>query len=318
VASSGGPRGLAGGRDNARVTTVAVIGLGAMGSRIARRILDAGHDVVVWNRTASKMRPLTDLGARPASTPAEAAAGAEAVITVVADPAALRDVIEGPEGVAAGAGPSTTVIQMSTVGLASVGQVADALPAGTGLLDSPVLGSVSEAESGSLAVFVGGPPELFERWSPLLAALGTPMHVGPHGAGTVAKLVANSTLFGVLGVLGEALSLAGKLGLSSEVTFEVLARTPLAAQADRRRSAVESGEYPLRFRLSLAAKDAGLILDAARSGAAELRLAEAMRRWFVDADEAGLGDQDYSVVLARIMASGGRWIAAQKGSDSMS
>jgi 3-hydroxyisobutyrate dehydrogenase-like beta-hydroxyacid dehydrogenase len=298
------------------VTTVAVIGLGAMGSRIARRILDAGHDVVVWNRSPSKMKPLADLGARPASTPAEAAGEAEAVITMVADPAALRDVIEGPEGVAAVAGPATTVIQMSTVGWASVREVAPALPAGTGLLDAPVLGSVTEAESGSLQVFVGGPSELFERWIPLLTVLGTPIHVGSLGAGTAAKLVANSTLFGVLGVLGEALSLARRLGLSDDAAFAVLAGTPLAAQAERRRPSVESGEYPLRFRLSLAVKDAGLILDAAWSTAAELRLAEAMRTWIVDADEAGLGDQDYSMVLARIIGSGGRWLAARDGSGS--
>jgi 3-hydroxyisobutyrate dehydrogenase-like beta-hydroxyacid dehydrogenase len=275
-----------------------------MGGSIARRLLDTGHDLVVWNRTAGRMKPLIDLGATPSATPAEAAGRAEAVITMVADPQALRDVTEGPDGVAAGAGASTTIIQMSTVGPESVSRLASLLASGTGLLDAPVLGSVSEAEAGSLRVFAGGPPELIERWTPLLSALGTPIQVGPLGAGTAAKLVANSTLLGVLGILGEALALARRLGLSGDVTFEVLAGTPLAAQAERRRTAIETGEYPLRFHVSLARKDADLILEAAASSGGDLRLGKAARTWFADADEDGLGELDYSAVLGYIMRSG--------------
>jgi 3-hydroxyisobutyrate dehydrogenase/2-hydroxy-3-oxopropionate reductase len=283
------------------MTTVAVVGLGGMGSRMARRFLDAGHDVVVWNRTPSKLGPLTERGAVAADTPAEASSRAEAVITMVADPAALREVTEGPEGVAAGAEPSTTVIQMSTVGLEPVTRLASALPVGTGLLDAPVLGSVAEAESGSLRIFVGGEPALVERWTPLLSRLGSPLHVGPVGAGSAAKLVANSTLFGVIGALGEALVLAKRLGLSQEAAFEVLASTPLAAQADRRRPSIESGEYPPRFSLALARKDADLILQAAAASGADLRVSEAARTWLADAQGAGWGDQDYSAVLAYML-----------------
>jgi 3-hydroxyisobutyrate dehydrogenase-like beta-hydroxyacid dehydrogenase len=271
---------------------------------MARRLLDAGHDLVVWNRTSTRLAPLTDLGATPAPTPAEAAGRAEAVITMVADPQALRDVTEGPDGVAAGAGASTTIIQMSTVGPESVSRLASVLPPGTGLLDAPVLGSLSEAEAGSLKVFAGGPRALIERWKPVLSALGTPINVGPLGAGTAAKLVANSTLLGVLGVLGEALALARGLGLSTDSTFEVLAGTPLAAQAERRRPAIETGEYPLRFHLSLGRKDADLILEAAASCGADLRLGKAALAWFADADEDGLGERDYSAVLGYILRPG--------------
>ena len=283
------------------MTTVAVVGLGAMGSRMVRRFLDAGHDVVVWNRTPSKVALLTDRGATAAKSPAEAARRAEAVVTMVADPAALREVTEGPEGVVAGAAPSTTVLQMSTVGVEPVTRLASALAAGTGLLDAPVLGSVAEAESGSLRIFVGGEPALVERWTPLLSTLGSPLHVGPVGAGSAAKLVANSTLFGVIGALGEALVLAKRLSLSQEAAFEVLASTPLAAQADRRRPSIESGEYPPRFSLALARKDADLILQAAAASGADLRVSEAARTWLADAQGAGWGDQDYSAVLAYML-----------------
>jgi len=283
------------------MTRVAVVGLGAMGSRIARRFIDAGHDVVVWNLTPSKVAPLTDRGAAAAHTPAEAARRAEAVVTMVADPAALREVTEGPEGVVAGAAPSTTVLQMSTVGVEPVTRLASELAAGTGLLDAPVLGSVAEAESGSLRIFVGGEPALVERWTPLLSTLGSPLHVGPVGAGSAAKLVANSTLFGVIGAIGEALVLAKRLGLSQEAAFEVLDSTPLAAQADRRRPSIESGQYPARFSLALARKDADLILQAAAASGADLRVSEAARTWLADAQGAGWGDQDYSAVLAYML-----------------
>lgn len=216
------------------MTTIAVVGLGGMGSRLARRLLDQGRDVLVWNRTSEKAVPLIELGATPVANPAEAAARADVVLTMVSDAAALRSVTEGASGLAEGAGPSLTIIQMSTVGLAALSRLADALPKGTQLLDAPVLGSIAEADRGSLTIFVGGERPQFERWIPLLSVLGSPVHVGPLGAGTAAKLVANSTLFGVLGVLGEALALADGLGLARVAAHVVLAATPLADQAERR------------------------------------------------------------------------------------
>jgi 3-hydroxyisobutyrate dehydrogenase-like beta-hydroxyacid dehydrogenase len=283
------------------VSVVAVVGLGAMGSRVARRLLDAGHELVVWNRTAGKAAPLGEAGAAAAATPAEAAARAEVVLTMVADPAALRDVTEGDDGVAAGVGEGATVIEMSTVGPDAVHRLGSVLGERAGLLDAPVLGSRSEAEEGTLKVFVGGPDELVARWTPLLSVLGSPLHVGPLGSGAAAKLVANTTLVGTIGVLGEALALAAGLGLSPEKAFEVLAATPLGPQAERRRESIESGEYPPRFALYLARKDAELVVAAAREAGVDVRLTEAARSWLADAEEAGLGDRDYSAVLARIL-----------------
>jgi 3-hydroxyisobutyrate dehydrogenase/2-hydroxy-3-oxopropionate reductase len=287
------------------VSVVAVVGLGAMGSRVARRLLDAGHELYVWNRTAERAAPLVEAGAVAVATPAEAAARAEAVLTMVADPAALRDVTEGEDGVAAGAGEGATVIEMSTVGPDAVRRLASVLGGRAGLLDAPVLGSRSEAEAGTLTVFVGGPDELVARWTPLLSVLGSPLHVGPLGSGAAAKLVANTTLVGTIGVLGEALALAEGLGLPRAKAFEVLAATPLATQAERRRELVESGEYPPRFALYLARKDAELVVSAAQQAGVDLRLTEAARSWLAVAEDAGLADRDYSAVLARILHRGG-------------
>ena len=272
---------------------VAVVGLGGMGSRIARRLLDAGHELTVWNRTREKAEALE---APVAASPAEAASRADVVITMVADPPALAAVTEGPEGVAAGADEATILIEMSTVGPAAVERLARVIPGP--LLDAPVLGSLNEAESGKLSIFVGGDENVFAHHRDLLETLGTPIYIGLSGSGAAAKLVANSTLITVIGALGEALALADALGLSREKAFEVLGTTALASQAERRRPSLESGEFPPRFPLRLARKDADLIAELGL----DLRLTEAGRSWLA---EAGDGDQDYSAVLLRILQAAG-------------
>ncbi len=283
------------------VTTVAVIGLGAMGGRSARRFLDAGHDVIVWNRTPGKVEELVKLGAASAENPADAARRAEVVITVVSDPEALRAVTDGPDGIAAGADASTTVVEMSTVGPLAIRWLSSALPPEAGLLDAPVLGSLSEAEEGTLLVFAGGPHRLVKRWVPLLAELGSVLVAGPLGSGAAAKLVANATLVGSLTLLGETIALADRMGLGREVTMDILGSTPLSQVAKRRREQLETGESPLRFRLALARKDAELIQETAAAAHVDARVLAAAASWFAEAEEAGLGDQDYSTVLSRII-----------------
>jgi 3-hydroxyisobutyrate dehydrogenase-like beta-hydroxyacid dehydrogenase len=273
------------------VARVAVVGLGGMGSRIARRLADAGHELTVWNRT--RLRAET-LGLPVADSPADAAASSEVVITMVADPPALQAVTEGTGGVAK---TGTTIIEMSTVGPAAIERLRNVV-AGP-LLDAPVLGSLSEVESGTLSIFVGGELELYERWRELLGVLGTPIYVGPSGSGAAAKLVANTTLIDVIAALGEALALAEALGLSRDAAFDVLATTALGEQAKRRRAAIESGDFPPRFPLRLARKDAELIAEQEL----DLRATAAAASWL---DEAGDEDQDYSAVLLRILEAATR------------
>ena len=294
------------------MTAVGVIGLGSMGSRIARRLIDAGHEVVVWNRSPQRIAPLVDLGADAAATPAEVASRVEVLITMVADLPALRSVTEGPDGIVVGAGASLTLVEMSTVGPAGIAWLAGALPAGIGLLDAPVLGSIGEAGAGSLGILIGGPVALVDRVQPVLSELGSVTHVGALGAGAAAKLVANATLFAALTSLGEALALARGLGLSDDAAHHVLAATPLAAQAERRRDAIAAGEYPPRFPLALARKDAELISDAAATAHLELRVANASRAWLADAERAGSGECDYTAVLGTILGQSRHTAATPK------
>jgi 3-hydroxyisobutyrate dehydrogenase/2-hydroxy-3-oxopropionate reductase len=277
-----------------------VVGLGAMGSRIAARLLGAGHELAVWNRDASKAEAVVAAGARLGESPADVTRGVDVVIVMVTGPEALEAVTAGSHGVVAGLDEGAVLVQMSTVGLEGLRRLEQLVPEGS-LLDAPVLGSISEVEEGTLTVFAGGPAALVERCMPVLTELGRVLHVGGVGTGTAAKLVANLTLIGVIGVLGESLALGRALGLDGATAFEVLAATPLGAQADRRRPAFESGDYPPRFQLSLARKDADLILEAARDAGIDLRLAEAAQSWLVDAEQAGRGDHDYSSVLDRIV-----------------
>jgi 3-hydroxyisobutyrate dehydrogenase-like beta-hydroxyacid dehydrogenase len=280
------------------MTRVAWIGLGAMGSRMAARLRDAGYELVVWNRTRAKAG---ELGVPIADSPREAAAFAEAVFTMVADPEALRAVSEGEEGALAGLRAGSVLVEMSTVGPDALRRLGDGLPPGAGLLDVPVLGSLPQAESGALTLFVGGDDASVERVRPLLETLGEPLRTGPLGSGAAAKLVANATLVGSIALLGETLALADALGLPREKTWAVLAATPLAAQAERRRPVVESGEYPPRFRLSLARKDADLVQSAAETSALELPALAAARTHLAAAEAAGLGDEDYVAVLKAIL-----------------
>jgi 3-hydroxyisobutyrate dehydrogenase len=154
---------------------------------------------------------------------------------------------------------------------------------------------------GTLTIFAGGEERDFVGLTPLLSELGRPLHFGGVGAGSAAKLVASLALLNTVAAFGESLALAGSLGLEREVGFQVLETTPLKAQVERRRQALELNSFPPRFTLALARKDARLIAEAAHAAGVALRLGQATRSWLVDAELAGRGRDDYSSILAHIM-----------------
>jgi 3-hydroxyisobutyrate dehydrogenase/2-hydroxy-3-oxopropionate reductase len=273
-------------------------GLGRMGTPMALRLVDAGHEVAVWNRTPGRAGPLVERGAREAASPAEAADGADALVTVLADPPAVAEVLFGPNGAAGALPAGATLIEMSTIGPFAARETAAGLPNGVGMLDAPVLGSVPQARDGILRVFVGGAEGDFERWAPVLQAMGTPKWMGPLGAGAAAKLVVNSALMVLMTGLAEALALSDRLGVDVSKMLDVLADSPIGVPARGKRPFFESGHYPPNFTVALARKDAGLVVDTADALGLDLPLARAARGWMAAADEAGLGDLDYSAVVA--------------------
>jgi len=282
------------------MTTIAFCGLGRMGAPMAARLLDAGHRLRVWNRSPGRAAPLVERGAAECDSPAAAAQGADVVVTMLTDGPALETVVFGNDGVAAGLAAGTTLVEMSTVGPEAARSIAGRLPAGADMLDAPVLGSVPQATEGTLKIFVGGDPEVFERTRPVLEAMGTPRHLGPPGAGAAMKLVANSTLGALMCGLAEALALADALGLEEAAVLDILAESPIGATVKSKRALIERGEYPANFKLALAAKDLRLVTAAGDAAGLDLRLAPAARAWLEQADAGGRGDMDYSAVIAEV------------------
>lgn len=282
---------------------VAFCGLGQMGAPMAARFLDAdGVQLTVWNRSRARADGLAERGAEVAGTPAEAAAGADVVVTMLSTPGAVEAVVLGDHGVAAGLdGRAATVVEMSTIGPAAVARLRDALAESIDLLDAPVLGSVRQATEGTLKVFAGGDEHVYERVRPLLERLGTPRHVGPQGSGAAMKLVTNLCLGVLMSGLGEALALGRSLGLDQDDLLDVLVESPIGVTARSKRANIESGEYRPNFKLSLAAKDLGLVADRAADVGLDLPVTAAARRWLDAADAAGLGEEDYSAVIKQIL-----------------
>ena len=280
------------------MTAIAFLGLGAMGVPMAERLIEAGEEVTVWNRTPERAERFAGR-ARVAATPAEAAAGADAVVTMLAAPDAVEAVVLD-QGTAAAMRPGATLVEMSTIGPDALAGLASELPDGIELIDAPVLGSVPNATDGTLKVMVGASDEQFERWQPTLSALGTPIHVGPRGAGAAMKLVVNSTLAGQIAVLGEALLLADRLGLEQEPVAEVLLGSPIGPALSRKLDAVRSGSFPPSFKLELMSKDVRLFLDAAEKRGVDPRVAVAVAAWLDDAESEGMGALDYSALIAAI------------------
>jgi 3-hydroxyisobutyrate dehydrogenase-like beta-hydroxyacid dehydrogenase len=278
------------------VTAVAVLGLGAMGRAIAARLLDAGHDVRVWNRTTGRDEELVAAGARRADTPADAVGGAEVVITMVTDPPALDDVLFGPDGAAHAIAETATLIDMSTVGPTEIASVAERLSP-VPMLDAPVLGSVPSVETGTLVIFVGGDRDVFERHAALLSLLGTPMFLGRSGSGAMLKLVNNAAGTAALVAVGELLALTDRAAIDPDVALDSLAAGPLASLIERWRPRLKGEDHASYFRLTLARKDLALAIEEAERNGTELTVAEAAAARCDEAIEAGLGDEDFGAVV---------------------
>ncbi len=279
---------------------IGFLGLGEMGTPMASRLLRAGHDVMVWNRSAERTVPLAQEGAAVASSPAKAAAGADFAITMLATPEALEQVLFGTAGLAPALSPGQVLIDMSTVGLDEVRSVAPRLPKGASIVDAPVRGSVPQATSGRLEIFVGATDENYGRVRPILESLGSVRHTGGPGSGAAMKLVANLALGAAIVTLGEALSLGESLELKRDILLDALADSPIGPIVKAKRANVESGDFAPSFKLRHAAKDLRLVMEAAAARGRELKQARANRAWLDEAAERGAADLDFSAVVATI------------------
>jgi len=283
------------------MTRIGFLGLGRMGTPIARNLAAAGHDLTLWNRTPAAAEALAaDLPARVAKTPAEAAAGADVVITMVADDAAVAAVYLGEEGITAGIRPGAVAVDMSTVAPETSRKLAGALQqAGAGFVDAPVSGSTAAAESRTLIVMAGGDPAAVARVRPVLEATARAVHhLGPAGSGAVMKLAVNSIVYGLNQAVSEGLLLAERAGIDRSAAYDVIASSAVAAPVVHYRRPVyeRPQESPVSFRMDLGVKDLRLILALAERVGAPVPQARRNHEVLGRAATEGFADWDLGAV----------------------
>jgi 3-hydroxyisobutyrate dehydrogenase-like beta-hydroxyacid dehydrogenase len=289
------------------MSRLAFVGLGAMGSRLARRLLAAGHAVTGWNRTADKVRGLASAGLTPARSPREAAEGAEGVFVMVSDDAALRAVALGSEGLIAGLAAGATLLEMSTVSPSVVRELESAVTArGAALLDAPVSGSTITVEQGQASFIVGGEVAALERARPWLLAMGTAVtHVGPLGLAKTMKVATNLGLAVQMLAFSEAVLLAEKAGIARERAVEALLKSVIASPMVKYRGPFVLGQMPTDawFKVAMIQKDLQLALDQGRATGVPMPLTSVAQEWMTAARGLGLDGYDFAIVfdvLARL------------------
>jgi 3-hydroxyisobutyrate dehydrogenase-like beta-hydroxyacid dehydrogenase len=280
-------------------TKLAFIGLGNMGSRIAKRLLAAGYPVSVFDRDPSRSEALTQNGAKPVVSVAELAKSVNVFLSCLTDDQAVRDVYYGPAGVLANASTGLVILEMSTVSPATSRELANkASDLGVQMLDVAISGSTPAAEAGTLFLLAGGDPDFFQAARPIFQAIASKyFHLGPSGAGTTMKLVVNAILGIGMQAIAEAAALGEKAGLSRDVLLEVLAQTAVVAPAHvGKLSRAARGDYSPQFPLPLMNKDFSLILQLAAGVDAVMPATSAAFQINSEAMAAD-ADQDFSVVM---------------------
>jgi 3-hydroxyisobutyrate dehydrogenase-like beta-hydroxyacid dehydrogenase len=282
------------------MSRIGVIGLGNIGGAIARNLVADGHSVVVHDIDSARCVGLVDAGARSVAGATEVAAASDVTFTSLPTPAAMEDVARGW---LAGAGADAVLVDLSTNAPVTVRQVGARLQAsGRHLLEAPLTGGAPGAQARMLVFMVGGERTIFERCRPLLDKLGrASFYMGPLGLGNVAKLVNSLMAFAATWVSLEGLAVACKSGIDLRDMIEVI-RAGGAGNifTDRMVEGINERGRPTLFSLSLAAKDAGLLLDVAREAGVPVPAAAQVAQAFVAAIACGLGDRDFTDLVELI------------------
>jgi 3-hydroxyisobutyrate dehydrogenase len=279
---------------------VALLGLGTMGAGMAANWLAKGFQLSVWNRTHARAQALAGKGARVATTPREAAEGADCVFAMVADDAASRAVWLGDDGALAGAKTGAVVVESSTLTPDWVRELAGhARAKGCGFLDAPVGGSRLAAASGELRLFVGGDAATLDKARPALIAIGSKIDLlGPAGAGATWKLINNQLVAAQVAALGEALDVARKAGFRPvQISSLILNGAASSPIVKTKLPSMLSGDYDEPdFALSLMLKDARYAAALAQSLGAPADLVSSAVKAFARAEAKGLGAKDIAAV----------------------
>lgn len=282
------------------MATLGFVGLGTMGSRMVKRLLDAGHPVVGYNRTRAKAQPLIAAGMRLGESPRAAAESSEVIFSMVADTDAVRAVALGPDGLVAGLRHGATWVEMSTVSPALTRMLGDQVAArGAAMLDGPVSGSIVTLEQGQLSIMVGGDGTVLERVRPYLLAIGpTITHVGPLGAAVTMKIATNLGLAVQMVAFSEAVLLAEKAGIARERAVEVLLKSVAASPMLKYRGPFVL-EMPQEawFSVPMMQKDVQLALELGHSIGVPLPTTALANQMLTAARARGLAEQDFAALF---------------------
>lgn len=284
---------------------IGFIGLGLMGQHMARRLLEAGHPLTVWNRSADKAKALRAAGAAWADCPRAAAQASDAVITMVTDSAASEHVSCAPDGVLAGAHPGLTLIDMSSITPETSRTIAERARArGIAMLDAPVTGAPKVASEGKLGIMVGGPKDTFDTCLPIFQVMGAKIvYAGPNGMGSTLKLVNNLILGVAIHAAGEALVLATKAGLDPQAVIEITsvggART---GAMETRGPRMVQRDFSPHFSVNNMYKDLSNVVKLAEECGVSLPVAGAAREILRAAKSQGKGDLDSCAVMTVLEA----------------
>lgn len=282
---------------------IGFIGLGTMGAPMARRLLAAGHELTVHNRTREREEPLAALGAKRAATPRACAEGCELVFTMVSDTPDVQAVVLGDHGAALGMGGGSVLIDMSTISPTTTRRIAAALAEHeVAMLDAPVSGGSEGAERGTLSIMVGGDAGALGRARPALEVLGkTITHVGPVGSGQIAKAINQVVIAGTYAAVAEGVALALAADIDVDATLSALAGGAAGSWVlDHRARNMVAGSYPLGFRTRLHRKDLGIALASARDLGVAMPVAAYVEQLETSLVRRGFGDEDVSNI-ARVV-----------------
>jgi len=275
------------------------IGMGHMGSHMAQRLLDAGYQLTVYDRTRGKAKALGQQGAQVAQTAKDLAANCQVVLVCVTDDEAQHDVMFGPEGALAGTHAGSVIIDLSTVSPdASRRLYQAAKEQGVPMIDAAVSGSVPQVDQGSLVIFVGGEHQTFERCKPILDVLGqNSFSMGASGMGTTMKLVVNTLLGLGMQALAEAIALGEKAGIEKGLLLDVLGQTAVLTPGQKSKlENVRREQYPTNFALSLMHKDFRLVLSQAYDLSVSMPATAAAQQMYTAAMVKGM-DADFSIMI---------------------
>ncbi len=271
-----------------------------MGQPMALNLVKAGHPVTVFNRTPAKVEALKNAGAKVAATPAEAAAAADFVISIISDTAAVEEVILGKSGVLETVRSGAIVIDSSTISpMASRKFACKVAGKGASWLDAPVTGSKHMAEKGELTYMVGGDREAFDRALPVLQVMGKKhIYCGSHGLGLTAKLSQNVIQSTMVEIFCEGFVLAAKAGLKPDILMEVIQGSMARASlTDFKAPFIFKGDFTPYFPLKLMHKDIALALESAYAQNVPMPAAAVVKEVYGAAKAQGKGDQDYAAVV---------------------